>query len=164
MHKHKSAHEHTHMHAQTLQKTDLAPPMIFFRLHTHNCQQHRLYTHTGWRRLIGCLKLQVNFRKRATNYRALLWKMTYEDKASYDSTPPWNCQQHRLHTHNCQQHRLYTHNCQQHRLYTHNCQQHRLHAHNSQQYRMSRRHTRTLTNSLENRLGTTDDLFPSTRT
>ena len=87
MHKHKSAHEHTHMHAQTLQKTDLAPPMIFFRLHTHNCQQHRLYTHTGWRRLIGCLKLQVNFRKRATNYRALLRKMAYEDKASYDSTP-----------------------------------------------------------------------------
>jgi len=43
---------------------------------------------TGWRRLIGCLKLQVIFRKRATNYRAFLRKMTYEDKASYDSTPP----------------------------------------------------------------------------
>ena len=43
---------------------------------------------TGWRRLIGCLKLQVIFRKRATNYRALLRKMTYEDKASYDFTPP----------------------------------------------------------------------------
>jgi len=28
------------------------------------------------------------FRKRATNYRALLRKMTYEDKASYDCTPP----------------------------------------------------------------------------
>jgi len=42
----------------------------------------------GWRRLIGCLNLQVIFRKRATNYRALLRKMTYEDKASYDSTPP----------------------------------------------------------------------------
>jgi len=46
--------------------------------------------HTGWWRLIGCLKLQVIFRKRATNYRALLWKTTYEDKASYDSTPPCN--------------------------------------------------------------------------
>jgi len=33
-------------------------------------------------------KLQVIFRKRATIYRALLRKMTYEDKASYDSTPP----------------------------------------------------------------------------
>jgi len=43
---------------------------------------------TGWRRPIGCLKLQVIFRKRATNYRALWQKMTYEDKASYDSTPP----------------------------------------------------------------------------
>jgi len=29
---------------------------------------------TGWRRLIGRLKLQVIFRKRATNYRALLQK------------------------------------------------------------------------------------------
>jgi len=45
-------------------------------------------SHTGWRRPIGCLKLHVIFCKRATNYRALLQKMTYEDKASYDSTPP----------------------------------------------------------------------------
>jgi len=40
---------------------------------------------TGWRRSIGCLKLQVIFRKRATIYRALLWKMTCEDEASCDS-------------------------------------------------------------------------------
>jgi len=44
--------------------------------------------YTGWRRLIGCLKLQVFFRKRTTNYRALLRKMTYEGKASCGSTPP----------------------------------------------------------------------------
>ena len=44
--------------------------------------------HTGWRRCIGCLKLQVSFCKRATNFRALLYKMTYKDKASYISTPP----------------------------------------------------------------------------
>jgi len=43
---------------------------------------------TGWRRLIGCLKFQVIFRKRATNYRALLRKMSCEDKASYGSSPP----------------------------------------------------------------------------
>ena len=43
---------------------------------------------TGWRRPIGCLKLQVILRKRATNYRALLRKMTCEDKASYGSSPP----------------------------------------------------------------------------
>ena len=33
-------------------------------------------------------KLRVIFCRRATNYRALLRIMTYEDKASYDSTPP----------------------------------------------------------------------------
>jgi len=32
-------------------------------------------TCTEWRRLIGCLKLQVIFCQRATNYRALLWKV-----------------------------------------------------------------------------------------
>jgi len=42
---------------------------------------------TGRRRPIGCLKLQVIFCKRATNDRALLRKMTYEDKASYGSSP-----------------------------------------------------------------------------
>ena len=46
------------------------------------------YICTGWWRPIGCLKLQVIFRKRATNYRALLREMIYEDKASYVSSPP----------------------------------------------------------------------------
>ena len=39
-------------------------------------------------RPIGCLKLQVIFRKRASNYRALLQKMTYTDMASNGSSPP----------------------------------------------------------------------------
>ena len=43
---------------------------------------------TGWRRCIGCLNLQVSFRKRATKYRALSRKMTSKDKASYASSPP----------------------------------------------------------------------------
>jgi len=43
---------------------------------------------TGWRRPIRCLKLQVIFRKRATNYRALLRKMTCKNKASYGFAPP----------------------------------------------------------------------------
>jgi len=43
---------------------------------------------TGWRRPIGCLKSQVIFCKRATHYRALLRKTTYEDKACSESTPP----------------------------------------------------------------------------
>ena len=50
-----------------------------------------VYVHSRGRereRPIGCLKLQVIFRKRATNNRALLRRMTCEDKAPYDSTPP----------------------------------------------------------------------------
>jgi len=42
---------------------------------------------TGWRRRIGCLMLQIISCKRTTNYRALLRKMTYRDKASYGSPP-----------------------------------------------------------------------------
>jgi len=36
---------------------------------------------TQWRRCIGCLKLQVSFRKRATHYKALLREMTCKNKA-----------------------------------------------------------------------------------
>jgi len=43
---------------------------------------------TGWRRPTGYLRLQINFRERATNYMALLRKMTSKDKASYGSSPP----------------------------------------------------------------------------
>jgi len=56
--------------------------------HRHARLYQISFVTTGWRRPTGCLKLQGIFRKRATNYRALLRKMTYEDKASYDSTPP----------------------------------------------------------------------------
>jgi len=38
-------------------------------------------------RPIGCLKLKIIVRKRATNYRALLRKMTYKDKAFRGSSP-----------------------------------------------------------------------------
>jgi len=44
--------------------------------------------HTVLQNCIGCLKLQVSFRKRATNFRALLRKETCKDKATYDSLPP----------------------------------------------------------------------------
>jgi len=44
-------------------------------------------SHTHTTCTIGCLKLQVSFRKRATNYRALVQEMTYEDKTSYGSWP-----------------------------------------------------------------------------
>jgi len=56
--------------------------------HMHMYMYTYIHKGTGWRRLIGCLKLQVIVRRRATNYRAFLRKMTYEDEASYDSTPP----------------------------------------------------------------------------
>ena len=49
---------------------------------------------TGWRRCTGCLKLQVSFCKRANNYRTLLRKLTYKDKASYASSPPCICPTH----------------------------------------------------------------------
>ena len=45
-------------------------------------------SHTGWRICIGCLRLQISFRKRAIKYRALLRKMTHKDKVSYASLPP----------------------------------------------------------------------------
>ena len=46
------------------------------------------FTCTGWQRCIGCLKFQISFHKRATNYMALLREITYKDKASYASSPP----------------------------------------------------------------------------
>ena len=57
---------------------------------TSICETHvwiTLRDATGWRRCIGCLKLQVSFRKRATNFRALSRKWPIP-KASYDATPP----------------------------------------------------------------------------
>jgi len=53
------------------------------------CPQNKRCTYTGWRRPIGCLKLQVIFRKRATTYRALLRGMTSKDKASYGFLLPF---------------------------------------------------------------------------
>ena len=43
---------------------------------------------TEWQRLVGCLKLQVIFRKRATDYKAFLREMNFEDKASYTLRHP----------------------------------------------------------------------------
>jgi len=73
-------------------------------------------TYTGWRRLIGCLKLQVIFFKRATNYRAVLRKMSYEDVASYDPTPP--CIQHQRHTYTSAHSYVYIYLCMY--IYIHN--------------------------------------------
>jgi len=64
---------------------DTSPTEIILIL---NEEAARALMYTGWRRPIECLKLQVIFRKRATNYKALLRKMTYKDKACYDDMPP----------------------------------------------------------------------------
>ena len=44
---------------------------------------------TEWRRHIGSPKLQIIFHQKATKYRSLLQKMTYKDKGSYESSPPF---------------------------------------------------------------------------
>jgi len=54
------------------------------------CQYEYRIQDTEWCRPIGCLKLQVIFCKRATKYRALWQKMTYQDQVSYGSSPPSN--------------------------------------------------------------------------
>jgi len=46
--------------------------------------------YTGWRRCIACLSCRSLSAKTATDFWALLRKMTYKHKASYDSTPPCN--------------------------------------------------------------------------
>jgi len=43
---------------------------------------------TEWRRPIGCLKLQVIFRKKNTNYRALLQKLTSKIRHPMDPRHP----------------------------------------------------------------------------
>jgi len=48
---------------------------------------------TGWRRPIGCLKLQVIFHKRATNYRALFWNVSKSQLARWLATM--------IHIHTC---------------------------------------------------------------
>ena len=74
-----SARVYTHMCTRTHSQ--------FLPEYTHTCarahtQKFCQSIYTGWRRPIGCLISQITFRKLATNYRALLRKMIYEDKAS----------------------------------------------------------------------------------
>ena len=86
---------HSYTFTYTLSLSSSLPPFFPSSLsrlslsHIHTPDTHRCRTSdTGWQRLVGCLALQVIFRKRATNYRALWWKMTYKDKACYDPAPP----------------------------------------------------------------------------
>jgi len=99
-HRHTQTHTHSHTQMNTQKHTDqhtnthtgisvctsvIACMSVDVRACMFVCNT---YVNTGWRRPTGCLKLQGIFRKTATNCRALLRKMTYEHKASYDPTPP----------------------------------------------------------------------------
>ena len=61
----------------------------FDRLHVHMQKGDMTLERTEWHKCVGCLELQISFRKRNTNYRALLRKITYKDQAFYGSLP--NC-------------------------------------------------------------------------
>jgi len=53
--------------------------------HTQDTQGGYDKMYTGWQSCIGYLKWQVSFCKRATNYRALVWKTSCKDKSPYAS-------------------------------------------------------------------------------
>jgi len=85
----------THTHANIYTDPDTLHKcsqhtQIYKHARTHIHLQTYIFTLTSYR--VAKMhevpyKLQVSFRKRATNYRALLRKMTYENKASYASSP-----------------------------------------------------------------------------
>ena len=73
--------------------------IVIINIHIRTCIRAYRYKHTvthvtaarrvtGWRTCTGCRKLQVSFRKIATNFRALLRKMNCKYKASDTSSPP----------------------------------------------------------------------------
>jgi len=78
-HTHTNTHTHTHTHTPAAKCSNQVPLSTLINRFTHD---------TGWQRLIGSPKSQIIFHKRATKYRALLRKMTYKDKGSYESSPP----------------------------------------------------------------------------
>jgi len=93
------------------------------RIHVHMCMWIRIYVYaylhvwiiymntyirTGWQSLIGSLKLQITFHKRATRYTSLLRKMTYKDKRSYESSPPCSVTRLCVFTYKCVREYVYT--------------------------------------------------------
>jgi len=95
MHKHRYSYmmmrihtlSHTHVYTHTL--SFCLSLSLSLSLSWHTIQYSSVcVTTTGWRRHIGCLKLQDICRKRAIDYRALLRKITCKDKASYGSLSP----------------------------------------------------------------------------
>ena len=78
------SHCKRYVHVMKKNKLKKISNIFFFDLEIQGISQWS----TGWRRLIGSPKLQIIFHKRATKYMSLLWKMTYKDKGSYESSPP----------------------------------------------------------------------------
>ena len=101
MHKHVCMHMCTYICPQVCIYSYIYT-YIYTYMHTYTYIYTHSYAHTLCIRLdrccTGCQRpttylvgLCLIFRKRATNYRALLRKMTCKDKASYDSTPHCTC-------------------------------------------------------------------------
>ena len=80
-HKYSHTHKHTYTHTSNVAQSYYLPYILWYYKSEYDIC-------TRWRRTTECLKLQIIFCKRDTNYRALLRKMTYEDKPSYASSPP----------------------------------------------------------------------------
>jgi len=79
---------HTRTHNKPKDTCIYAPTILWFFWYIYHMHLYIRYMCTGWRRPMGCLKSQIICCKWATNYRALLRKLTYKDKASYGSLPP----------------------------------------------------------------------------
>ena len=56
-------------------------------VYTHAHTQTHCVSSKDIKHAVGCLKLQVSFCKRATDYRALLQKISYQDTGYYGSSP-----------------------------------------------------------------------------
>ena len=81
--------------------------LLFESCHTYKRVTAKRESYGSWPRPVGCLKLHIIFRKNATNYMALLRKMTYKDEASYASLPPCIQSDARPHLQKCRLWRLW---------------------------------------------------------
>ena len=80
------------MSCSVLQSHDMSCSVLqsclYLEIYTANERVMSCMRHIKHMNMIGSPKLQIIFHKRATTYRALLRKMTYKDKGSYESSPP----------------------------------------------------------------------------
>jgi len=82
---------HTYIYIYLFCRALLQKRPIIVSRHTYICRHTEdiaTFVGTGWRRLIGSPRLQIIFHKRATEYRSLVRKMTHQDEAFYEYSPP----------------------------------------------------------------------------